>query len=513
MSVFASSPPVAVDREEEEKCNEKEKNSSGELYTPKRRLLKSVKDLKNVNKEQASPCFHTPFNGISVSQTETKNVTPTTASNEAKQKEENHINSESGKSTAMQTGLDRYITITKKRKISPYKGKSAKITKINESEHPTTSRQDRANLIATENVQTSNRFSILDDENSDNQNNLGQPQPSTLSRPPPIFLREAISSSLVSSLSNLVGNNNFHVVSHTAGKIKETKIQIYTEKNYRIVTSYLDKEKKNYYTYQLKSSKGLSVVIKGIESSVDPNEIKHALSEKGFEAKLVTNILNKNRVAQPMFKIELIPTASKLKKNQTHPIYSIQYLLHRRVRVEEPHKRTGPIQCTNCQEFGHTKSYCTLRTVCVACGDFHQVAQCNLDKSHKEDQEKIKCGNCLANHTANYRGCPVYIALKKRLTQRKQNIRNPSSYSVQHYPNEHTAYNPITPGISYANALRSEPNQTVNNHTIPQNNVGLDSTMNSFFQTMNVFMTTLQATLQDLSKTQNQMLQILMAQK
>lgn len=409
------------------------------------------------------------------------------------------------KSAALQTGMDRYITITKKRKLSPQKAKSAKVSKAysnsSDSDPPTTSSR-------------ANRFAILGDDTSDNRNNgtEGVP-PASNARPPPIFLREAISSDLVKEITDLIGNNNFHVVSQK-GSLKETKIQIYNETNYRIFSNYLNKSEKSYYTYQLKSSKGLVVVIKGIESNVDPGEIKSALNELGFDTKMVINIFNKNKVPQPMFKVELAPNASKLKRNEVHPIYSLRYLLHRRVQVEEPHKRHGPVQCTNCQEFGHTKTYCTLRPVCVACGDIHKVSECKLSK---EDSSNRKCGNCGGNHTANYRGCPVYVELKKRLNQRMQTIRYRPANGTSNAENNNVVSS-VVPGVSYANAVNnvrpnlphSNENQTPN---LPQNSVGLESTMNAFIQTMNVFMTTMAATMQDLSKTQSQMLQILMVQK
>ena len=38
----------------------------------------------------------------------------------------------------------------------------------------------------------------------------------------------------------------------------------------------------------------------------------------------------------------------------------MKYLLYRCITVEEPHYRIGLVQCMNCQELGHTKSYFTL---------------------------------------------------------------------------------------------------------------------------------------------------------
>ncbi|XP_060662158.1 uncharacterized protein LOC132795464 [Drosophila nasuta] len=50
------------------------------------------------------------------------------------------------------------------------------------------------------------------------------------------------------------------------------------------------------------------------------------------------------------------PENKPLKKYEVHPIYNLQFLLHRRITVEEPHKRNGTVQCANCQEYGHTRS-------------------------------------------------------------------------------------------------------------------------------------------------------------
>ena len=127
--------------------------------------------------------------------------------------------------------------------------------------------------------------------------------------------------------------------------------------------------------------------------------------------KSVYNIRNKQNEPQPMFKVELEPDSTKLKNNEVHPIYNLRLLKHRKITVEEPYKRRGPVQCTNCQEYGHTQSYCTLRPVCVICGELQSTAEC---KANKADQNAKKCCNCSGNHTANYRGCPVYMDIMNK---------------------------------------------------------------------------------------------------
>ncbi|XP_046803799.1 jerky protein homolog-like [Lucilia cuprina] len=51
-----------------------------------------------------------------------------------------------------------------------------------------------------------------------------------------------------------------------------------------------------------------------------------------------------------MFRVEITFNSSQLKKKgDTHPIYSLRYLLNRKITVEEPIKRRCPPQCLNCQ--------------------------------------------------------------------------------------------------------------------------------------------------------------------
>ena len=100
---------------------------------------------------------------------------------------------------------------------------------------------------------------------------------------------------------------------------------------------------KDFYTYQLKSAKGLQVLIKGIDSCVDTEEVKCALQNNGYKIKNVLNIRNRERIPQPLFRVEFEPSDIKLKKNETHPVYDLKYLLHRKITVEEPHKRSGPV--------------------------------------------------------------------------------------------------------------------------------------------------------------------------
>ena len=81
-----------------------------------------------------------------------------------------------------------------------------------------------------------NRFALLDNENSTEKQNGTS---NAARKPPPIFIREANSNVIVKILTELVGNNNFHIVPVRKGGVHETKIVCYTEEHYRRIAKFL----------------------------------------------------------------------------------------------------------------------------------------------------------------------------------------------------------------------------------------------------------------------------------
>lgn len=342
----------------------------------------------------------------------------------------NKINSDVGQ-CLVQTGLDRYITVTSKRRRSPRSATSASANKFTK--------------LASVELTHSNRYSCLVV-----QDPPAEKTPKT-EKPPPIYLREESNRELTKAIE-LITEGKFYISVIKRGAIKETKIQPLNIDAYRALVNHFDQVGKHYYTYQLKSQKGLVVMLKGIESYVDPNDIQAALVEKGFHCKSITNIFNREKVPQPLFRLELEPDNKKVKEK--HAIFALKYLLHRRITIEEPRKRTGPVQCVKCQEYGHTKAYCTLRDVCVICGELHNAKACN--KKKKEESVR-KCSNCGGNHTANYRGCPIYLELKRRI--------NPRQRAEQRMLNLHSSTkSKVRPEVSFINAKNVNQNAAVNSN-------------------------------------------------
>lgn len=80
---------------------------------------------------------------------------------------------------------------------------------------------------------------------------------------------------------------------------------------------------------------------------------------------------------------------------------------------------------TICQQFGHTKAYCTRSPICVKCSKAQLTADCKLSSSGP-----TRCVHCNESHTANYRGCRVYQQILRKHTY-VQNESTDSSMELQ----------------------------------------------------------------------------------
>lgn len=382
---------------------------------------------------------------------------------------------------AAPAGIERYFQIvSRKRKREQLNAEDA------DDKAKTTSRDTSATRATTAN----NRYAILKDESDE------------APKPPPIYVRVQNNNELVKGIKSLIKKDLFYIVEIKRGLIKETKIQTQREVDYCQIVNWLDAKQLQFYTYQIKSEKGLRVVIKGIDHSVPTEDIKQELNDLGFEVKYVYNILNRFKQPQPMFKVELMPESSKAPKGKIHPIYEVRYILNRKIVVEEPFKRKTPIQCKNCQEFGHTKTYCKLKNVCVACGGGHQTSECNKRKENSSDK---KCSNCCGNHTANYKGCPVYMAILSNQKQQKASSK-PSLNTGIHNPQANPTSIIIPPTATAQTSMSRHPNYDRQNFTyanIVKNN-GHQPTSNQNEGMMQILIT-LTNNINQLTQTMQQM--------
>ena len=202
-------------------------------------------------------------------------------------------------------------------------------------------------------------------------------------------------------------------------KINATSVQ-----SYKMLTKYCKDHNMHYYTHQLKTDRAFKVILKNLHHSFPVSSLTDEIQAKGHTVRRINNMWNK-RTNEPfnMFCIELEPAPNNKE------IYNLRAVDHCIVVVEPPLKRKEEIQCHRCQDYGHTKNYCERPPRCVKCAEDHHTSDCKRDPNAPP-----QCALCNEQHTANYRGCPIY---KRRIALRQGPTAN-------HTPRFHQDSSPST---------------------------------------------------------------------
>jgi hypothetical protein len=266
-------------------------------------------------------------------------------------------------------------------------------------------------------ISTSNQFHELqneectDKEETTTKNTDPRSPPTPEPKPPPIYIHGVANFKAMSdNLAPVVTPSNYHTKS-----LPNNTVIIYPHKPeiYRRLVSHLRENKIVFHTYQLKQDRAYRVVIKDIHPSVSTQDIAAELQAQGHQVRNIVNIRHRlTKEPLPLFFVDLEPNTNN------KDIYDIQYLYNIKIRIEPPRTRRDIVQCTRCQDYGHSKSYCNRPFYCVKCGQQHDSKSCTKPKD-----TPASCALCQGNHPANYKGCSIYKELI--LARNNRNSRQP----------------------------------------------------------------------------------------
>ncbi|VVC40844.1 Pre-C2HC domain,Zinc finger, CCHC-type [Cinara cedri] len=232
------------------------------------------------------------------------------------------------------------------------------------------------------------------EQNNDNSDEVFKPPPL------PIFVRGVENYlDLCTALIELIDVDNFFCKAFA----NCLKIQTSNLESYRALIHFLKDQEAEFNTYRLKQGKPLRIVIRNLHPTTKVDTIKEELEVRLFEIRRVTNVLHKvTKIPLPLFFVDLEPTI------RSTEIFNLSSLLHTKIKVEEPYKSKTISQCNNCQEYGHTKTYCGYPTRCVHYGSNHKSSDCPNQRSVPP-----KCALCAGDHPASYKGCSIYKDLQR----------------------------------------------------------------------------------------------------
>ena len=264
-----------------------------------------------------------------------------------------------------------------------------------------------------------------------------------LPTPPPIFV-ERVSS--VSELNTKLKELNFKGKMSSLSSKTSFKINCTNSDEYRKLTEWLNSKNHEWHSFQDKHSRPLKVMARGIHCQTPCKDIVDELRDKGFKIHSAVNILS-NKSKEPLNLFML----SFDNEQDIKLVYSIKTIGYQTVKIEELRKTSNRIvQCKNCQEFNHVRTYCHKKPKCVKCAGNHNSNECN-----KPSTSLKKCANCDGPHTANYRGCIVAKELQKR---RDQSVVKKKGSDQISKPARTFTSQLANPKVSFAQALSGGPN-------------------------------------------------------
>ncbi|CAI6353412.1 unnamed protein product [Macrosiphum euphorbiae] len=104
-------------------------------------------------------------------------------------------------------------------------------------------------------------------------------------------------------------------------------------------------------------------------------------------------------------------------------IFNLTSIFYISTTVEQ-FRASGPSQCFNCPNFGHSSANCKYSARCVKCSGAHQTRECT-----KTVEKPPKYCNYGGEHTENFRQCPVFLAqmtLKSKTNNTAAKLSSPS---------------------------------------------------------------------------------------
>lgn len=276
------------------------------------------------------------------------------------------------------------------------------------------------------NIDTSNRFSSLEEVNMDPEEPTG---PSVKAkRPPPLVIRSKLEQATLffKKIRSLVkGEVEFKCIARE--DYEKTLIKTNVINEYKIIKTYLVQHNYQFYTYGLEEEVPVKIVLKGLHRSVTSEEVRNSLRDQGHEPLDIIQLTRKGSdIKIPTFILKYAPG------KDIKPVTSIKHLFYTKIYWEKFKSSQRVQQCYRCQEMGHISVNCTLPERCVRCSGPHKNQDCKSDI--------LKCANCKGNHAASNPDCParvktVNLKPKKQTSTKSINLSSSNKVEFPDLPN------------------------------------------------------------------------------
>lgn len=201
------------------------------------------------------------------------------------------------------------------------------------------------------------------------------------------------------------------------------------------------------HTFTHKDEKCFRIVIRNLHHTTPHEEIINEIEKTGNKVcgEIINARYGPNKTPTSTFFVNLERSANNKE------VKNLRYIYNTCVNIEDPRKRKTIVQCTKCQQYGHTKNNCLRPYRCVKCAEAHRTADC----PKKDRNSPAKCALCLGDHPANYKGCEVYQEITARKNRRRV-VTNPRVEKNEELKQtEDTGKKPPHKARTYAETLKN----------------------------------------------------------
>ena len=268
-----------------------------------------------------------------------------------------------------------------------------------------------------------------------NQQNDQTAAPKAAPKPPPMNIRGKTFAQVQQSLAATnVSKENYQT------KLLEKEVRVFAsnDEDYKKIFEKLREENAKFYTHQTREQQTTKFVLHGLYKMTE-SELQKKLEEAGIKPSSVKILtIRQQKYSDHCVYLLHFPKVLKVKISKLREIKAIDQVI---VRWEYyKNKRNGPIQCGRCMQFGHGKQSCFLDPVCMRCGNGHETKDCDLLMDpqtsairNRIPDERVKCGLCGGNHTANYSKCKKREEFIDRQNVYRQRTQRRNRQQPNHY--------------------------------------------------------------------------------
>lgn len=180
----------------------------------------------------------------------------------------------------------------------------------------------------------------------------------------------------------------------------------------------LSAKKYEFHTNDKDQPKSKCFILRGMLTVVTTDSIKKRLLEAGLPDSIeVTRYITGHMRANPGKESNILYKITMPEKCDANILKKFTGFSGSHLRFE-PIKKSGIVQCKNCQRFTHSTRMCHYNYRCVKCNADHNPGECPRNRNANIP---VSCVNCQGNHNANnLLECPT----AKKLQSMQNNVSN-----------------------------------------------------------------------------------------